>query len=478
VNPREVLLVNPNFMTPPVAPLGLEYTADALERAGFAPVLRDLTFAEDWRKELGDALEASAYGAALVSVRNIDDAFFASRDFVLARTREVVAWIKARSGTPVILGGVGFSTAPCEVLVFTGADYGIIGDGEEGAPVLLRALSSGGEVASVPGIVSCDSRGKARASGFAQADLGALGAPRRGFVDNRRYFREGGQAGIETKRGCGMSCAYCVEPHAKGRALRLRRPEHVVEEVKDLLEQGIDVFHLCDSEFNLPRGHALAVCEALHASGVHHRIRWYTYAYPAPFDGELARVMAQAGCVGINFGVDHLDAQMLRRLGRHYTADDVRRTLEACRNAGITVMCDMLFGAPGETRETLARAIALMQGMAPERVGLSCGVRVYPRTPLARMVREMGPLRDNPHLHGETEENEDFLRPVFYVDGGIGLEIHDYVDTLVSGDTRFLHANPNRREANYNYNDNAVLVEAIRAGERGAYWDILRRISR
>lgn len=475
---REVLVVNPNFMLPPVAPLGLEYTADALERAGFAPVLCDLTFAADWRGELDAALEAAQYRAALVTVRNIDDAFFASRDFVLARTREVVDRIKTRRDFPVCLGGVGFSTAPCEVLAYTGADYGIAGDGEAGGPALLRALDDGGDVASVPGIVVRDGRCKARASGFAQADIDTLGAPRRRFLDNARYFREGGQAGIETKRGCRMSCVYCMEPHAKGRTIRLRRPEHVVQEVKDLLEQGIDVFHLCDSEFNLPHDHALAVCAAFRESGVNERIRWYTYAYPVPFDVELARAMAQAGCVGINFGVDHMDSGMLRRLGRSYTAEDVRRTLAACRDAGITVMCDMLFGSPGETRASIAAAIALMQDMGPERVGLSCGVRVYPHTRLARMVREMGPLRDNPHVHGETEDNEDLLRPVFYVDTAVGLEIHDYVDSLVLGDTRFLHANPNRKDANYNYNDNTVLVEAIRAGQRGAYWDILRRISR
>ena len=29
---------------------------------------------------------------------------------------------------------------------------------------------------------------------------------------------------------------------------------------------------------------------------------------------------------------------------------------------------------------------------------------------------------------------------------------------------------------NYNYNDNQPLVEAIRRGARGAYWDILRQL--
>ncbi len=30
---------------------------------------------------------------------------------------------------------------------------------------------------------------------------------------------------------------------------------------------------------------------------------------------------------------------------------------------------------------------------------------------------------------------------------------------------------------NYNYNDNPELIDAIKRGHRGAYWDILRRVS-
>ena len=30
-------------------------------------------------------------------------------------------------------------------------------------------------------------------------------------------------------------------------------------------------------------------------------------------------------------------------------------------------------------------------------------------------------------------------------------------------------------DKNYNYNDNSVLSQAIQSGERGAYWDILRK---
>lgn len=472
---KRVLLINPNRMLPPIAPIGLEYLAGGLEQCAYTPVLCDLTFADDWSSSLDDAVSDGTYAATLVSIRNLDDAYFASQDFILGRTQEVIQRLLEAGGPPVILGGVGFSIAPEEVLHFTGADYGIAGDGEEALPALLDCLSAGESPERIPGAVYREADGAIRVLPPAIARLDAP-PPARRFLDHPRYFAEGGQAGIETKRGCGNLCIYCVEPHAKGRQVRQRAPESVVAEIRDLIDQGVNVFHLCDSEFNLPTAHAHAVCAAIVHAGLAEGIRWYTYAYPHPFDEALARAMARAGCAGINFGVDHGDPGMIRRLDRHYTPQDLENTVKACRSAGLAVMFDMLFGAPGETRDSLATAIDMMRSLDVDRVGLSCGVRVYPHTPLARQVQAQGPMASNPNLHGATEDNEDFLRPLFYVEAKLDGNIHDLVSELVDSDRRFLHTNPNQVDGNYNYNNHVVLAQAIRDGERGAYWDILRRL--
>jgi len=475
MNRHRVLLVNPNRMLPPVAPIGLEYVAADLARNGYEPIVCDLTFSKDWEAALCTALDEARPLAVGVSVRNIDDAYFASQDFILDKTTAMIRHIQSHTDAPIVLGGIGFSCAPREILGYTGANYGIAGDGEEAFTLLLDRLSSRSEVGDVPGLTYRPSQAAVAVVKPAPPDLSRMPVPKRRFLDNARYFAEGGQAGIETKRGCDGACVYCVDPLSKGTRIRLRSPESIIDEVRDLLDQGINVFHLCDCEFNLPPEHAVAVCRALVDSGAATAIKWYTYASPHPFDRELAHVMARAGCVGINFGVDHADADMLRRLGRSYGPEELRTTLHACRDAGITVMFDMLFGSPGETKESIAHAIDFVQKLDPDCVGLSCGVRVYPHTALARHVQAQGRLDNNPHLHGTLEGNEDLLRPIFYVDARIGAEIHRYVSSLVDGDRRFFHTDPAQVDGNYNYNDNSVLTQAIRSGARGAYWDILRQ---
>ncbi len=499
VNRYKVILVNPNLIQPPIAPIGLDYLADDLFQRGYDPYICDLTFASDWKSNLKSALSQKEIIAIGISVRNIDDAYFASQDFILAKTKEIVDYIKTISDKPIVLGGVGFSCAPYEVLEFLDADFGIIGDGETKFANLLdtktKINSSLDNLNNV--IYKTESRKNDEESLYrknrslviqessAQYEFQRF-KPKRTFIENRRYFEEGGQSGIETKRGCNQNCIYCVDPLSKGKIIRLREPQCVVDEINNLLNQGINVFHLCDSEFNIPINHSFAVCEALIKSGISNNIYWYTYASLINFDIDLAKSMAKAGCIGINFGIDHLDEDILRTLGRSHSVEDAQKTAKACRDAGIAFMFDMLFGAPGETKDSIERTISIVKQIKPDRVGLSCGVRVYPHTKLAKFIKSQGSIKDNSNLHGILDNNDNLLKPIFYVDSSVGSDIHKFLWSIIGDDKMFFLAKPNDKDdlssesiepdRNYNYNDNSLLVNVIKSGKRGAYWDILRQI--
>ena len=283
--------------------------------------------------------------------------------------------------------------------------------------------------------------------------------------------------GFESKRGCDQGCTFCADPIAKGKKVRLRDPAQVAEELVRLYEKGIDHFHTCDSEFNVPEAHAIQVCQEIVRRGLGDKIRWFAYLAPQSFSRELANWMRRAGCAGIDFGVDHGDGVMLSVLGRSHSPQDIRRIARLASELGFSLLFDLLLGGPGETRKTLRKAIELMKEASPDRVGISLGVRIYPGTGLFRQIREQGPWRENPHLQGAVEANAGCLRPLFYLSADLGEDIDDYIDELIGGDERFLFGNRKRADRNYNYNDNSVLVKAIADGHRGAFWDILRKIS-
>jgi len=332
---------------------------------------------------------------------------------------------------------------------------------------------------SIPGLLWHDGRTiRANAPEWTRS----LGLPRlRNAVDNPRYFRLGGQAGLETKRGCNRNCIYCVEHVAKGRMLRLRDPADVAHEAENLLTQHIDVVHLCDSEFNIPRSHALAVCDEFIRRKLSNRLRWYAYLATTPFDDELARRMKSAGCAGINFTGDSASPAMLRAYRQPHTPQDLARTVSACKKHGIEVMIDLMFGGPGETPETVAETIAFVKQLDPDCAGTALGIRIYPHTEIARIARAEGPLQANPNIRRRYDGPLDLFQPTFYISSALGHSPAALIRRLVDDDPRFFQPMPDLNDpaqpaSDHNYNDNSQLTDAIAKGARGAYWHILKKL--
>ncbi len=472
----EVVLVNTNRLRPPVAPVGLDYMADLLRAQGVNVRLVDLCFEPD--AEAATAGRPSDVDPVLVglTLRNTDDCYLASGQDFVPEFRRLVELARRHTSAPVVIGGSGYSVCPAAILQATGADYGIAGDGEVPLAALTSELARGNDPQRVPGLLWRDAEG---VKGN-QPWLGPLeDLPRRGraLLDNERYFSEGGQAGVETKRGCDRECIYCADPLGKGTRVRARSPAQVADEFEALLAQNVDHFHLCDSEFNVPAEHGSAVCQELVRRGMGEQTRWYAYATPAGFTGELALAMRRAGCVGVNLGADSGDDRMLAELGRDFRAEALWDTARACRDAGLVFMYDLLLGGPGETRRSVALTIETMKRISPDRVGVSLGVRIYQGTALSRLVQREGPTAQNPNLRGQVQDNPELLRPVFYVSSALGREAEDYVAGLVGGDPRFFFPTTDSGTEAYNYSNNERLVEAIQQGYRGAYWDILRRVA-
>jgi len=465
-----IVLVNANQMRPVVAPIGLEYVGESLQAQGHTVVPADLALAEDAETELRSAL---AEGADLVgiTVRNTDEGCFGSGESFLPRLRSIVDLVRGLTDAPLVAGGCGFSCMPEVVLEALGLEVGVWADGEPALGPLLARLQAGEPLQDVPNVVFRDGTTWRRGP-VAFADLAAIPARRRELFDNRRFLREGGQLGVETKRGCAQRCTYCADPVAKGREVRLRPPALVAAEMTALLAQGITHFHLCDPEFNVPRGHAAEVCRAIVAAGLGDRVQWYAYAKVAPFDRELAGLCRRAGCVGIDFGADNANAEVLRSLGRDYGPEALRETARHCHEVGLAFMYDLLLGGPAETPATIRETIELMRAIDAPAVGISAGVRVCPGTPLAEQLA--GQEAD---FICPSGDRADPAAPLFYIAPALRGSLHDTIADLVGDDPRFFFERPQAAgETSYNYSDNQPLVEAIAQGARGAFWDILRRL--
>ena len=93
------------------------------------------------------------------------------------------------------------------------------------------------------------------------------------------------------------------------------------------------------------------------------------------------RTYASAGIDRVSIGVQSLVTPEIKTLGRKHTVDDVRRSVEAARAAGMrSVSLDLIFAVPGQTvaswRQTLDAALALQ----PDHIS-TYGLTVEEHTP-------------------------------------------------------------------------------------------------
>jgi len=220
-----------------------------------------------------------------------------------------------------------------------------------------------------------------------------------------RYTRGGGFVGVQTKRGCPFKCNLLHLPQLEGRRYRLRPPELVAGEVERVFRQSkMRHFFFVDSVFNDPRKHALAVCAELIRRKL--PIRWNAFCNPVGFDLELARAMAQAGCAGVEFGLDVASDKMFEAMNKPFGQKETRIALQAARDAGLPFANSMLFGGPTETWQDVEDTQKFLDSCAPANaVFATIGIRIFENTPLAETaVRE-----------GQLSPDHDLFEPTYYL---------------------------------------------------------------
>ena len=418
-----VLLVSANreHIPDPIFPLGLGYIAAAAQQAGHTIAVADLCFGRQPLRDLQRRIRAFRPEVVGVSIRNIDNAAYPLTIDYLPRHREVVDAIRATTSACVVVGGSGFSILPEQYMQALGADFGIRGAGEQAFVSLLDALADDRNPGSIPGLIrQHGTSGTGLAATIAPAHHARIAdslRPARDPFDYARYIRRGGSGNIQTKRGCVFKCSYCTYPLLEGNRFQLRAAADVVDEIETLQRRyGPHPLFFVDSILNFPHGHVEGICEELLRRRL--SVRWSCYATPVKLDANQARLMARAGCEGIELGTDAVDDAQLERLGKSFNADTVQQANRHCLDAGLRVCHTLIFGAPGETRTSIRNTCRAICAMQPTAVIAMTGVRVYPGTPLAEQMVTAGRL--NRAAVG--------LAPAFYIEP----EVADFLPAYVT----------------------------------------------
>jgi radical SAM superfamily enzyme YgiQ (UPF0313 family) len=133
--------------------------------------------------------------------------------------------------------------------------------------------------------------------------------------------------------------------------------------------------------------------------------------------------MGKAGCRFISLGNESGHELILRNLRKGFTLHNVRMVAKRARAQGIRFGCFLLFGGPGETRDTVAQSMEFVDELSPDLVTLKAGIRIYPGTEIEAIAREEGMIA----------RDQDLLHPAFYLSPAIREWVWAYLEESVRG---------------------------------------------
>jgi len=232
-----------------------------------------------------------------------------------------------------------------------------LGEGEETIVELAEAWRNPEEWANIRGLVYRDGD-QVTSTGerpFIE-NIDALPLPARHLIPLGRYRALGLPISMTTSRGCPFRCIFCVGRKMVGARVRYRNPLKVVDELAYLSTLDFNQINIADDLFTAARKHCLAVCDEIIARGL--RIRWTSFARVDTVSLEVLQRMKAAGCTAVSFGVETGNPEMLKRIKKGITLEQVVQAVQMCKDANITPHASFILGLPGETRETIDETVA------------------------------------------------------------------------------------------------------------------------
>lgn len=171
------------------------------------------------------------------------------------------------------------------------------------------------------------------------------------FAYNKNY-KGVASTTILTSRGCPFNCAFCASPtYENVNSVRFRSPKNVYKEMKKVRDElNIYQFRISDDMFlSRPINQLKELCELIKSLNV----VWRISTRVKPFTKEMAKIIKNAGCVEVSFGIESFDNEILIGMNKRTTAEDNVRALEIANDEGLMTRVLFMIRTPFQTKNTV-----------------------------------------------------------------------------------------------------------------------------
>ena len=354
----------------PYPPLGTLYAASWLRQHGYEVALFDAMLAES-ETEWAVALDEHKPQYAIL----YEDNFNYLSKMCLLRMREAafkMIEMTRNRGCTVILCGAD-ATDHYAVYLEKGADFCLIGEGEETLIELLDHLSAGKEANNIIGVATSHMSYVTRRPDI--TDLDKLPFPAWDLVDIAKYKkiwleRHGYfSMNLVTTRGCPYHCNWCAKP-IWGQRYNSRSPENVVAEIKWLKETyAPDHIWFADDILGLKPKWIERFAELLQQTNA--SIPFKCLQRADLINEKTAVALKKAGCKTVWLGAESGSQKILDSMEKGDTVSDIYRAARLLHEQGIEVGFFLQFGYPGETWEDVQITLKMVRECSPDDIGIS-----------------------------------------------------------------------------------------------------------
>ncbi len=208
-----------------------------------------------------------------------------------------------------------------------------------------------------------------------QAEMGEIPIPDREYADQYKAYLEDSAGNIYptttmfSSRGCPERCAFCDSPALWGRAMRYAPMDRVQEELQDINDRGFKGVYFYDDILFLNKKRAMELYDKLHSFGFVSRGNMRTDVIAKDHYGfSFLEHMRDRGLVDVFVGVESGSNQIKANIHKGTTIEQDSLVLKWCKELGIKFKASVIFGLPGETKETMEATKRWVLENRPDKV--------------------------------------------------------------------------------------------------------------
>lgn len=269
------------------------------------------------------------------------------------------------------------STDHYEHYLQEGADFILLGEGEQTLLELVDALDHDKDIYSVKGIALKDNNKPIKTAKRAVLkDLDVLPNPAWDLIDVEAYREVWNKnkhpftLNIATTRGCPYKCNWCAKP-IYGQRYNSRSPKKVVDEIDFIIKNfGVTNFWMCDDIFGLKPKWVQEFRDELKIRNIH-----ISYKIQSRADLLLKEdnidALVQSGLKEVWIGAESGSQKILDAMDKGTSIAQIKESTQLLQSKGVKVAFFLQFGYLGETKKDVEATFNMLKEIMPDDIGVS-----------------------------------------------------------------------------------------------------------